>query len=166
MTNQNDRDYPIIYDVDGDVDLSLYDDWPEGSNPFPRPEAGYASSFTTINDLNEWWGEFFGSNKEAKLFTNWLINKNLVQYESSVSGFVMNYKLYADDGYWLECAESFSHECWRALMYAAVEDVIESHFETDCLGELNNDAEAAECLTKDVCEAIGSFLREDMTPTA
>ena len=147
---------PTIYAVDGNVEGDwTIDNW-------PRPEAGYASSFTTINDLNSYWRECFGSIKEAELFTNWLINKNLVQYESSVSGFVMNYKFYANDDYWLECAESFSHECWRGRMYAAVEEIIESHFETDCLGELNNDAEAAECLTKDVCEAIGSFLRTEV----
>lgn len=167
MTETNcDTDYkPTIYAVDGNVEGDwTIDNW-------PRPEAGYLSSFTTINDLNDWWGEFLRSNKEAELFTNWLINKNLVQYESSVSGFVMNYKLYADGGYWLECVESFRHECWRerkrlqslmVQLYAAVEEIIESHFETDCLGELNNDAEAAECLTKDVCEAIGSFLRTEV----
>ena len=147
-----DTDYkPTIYPVDGNVT----DDWTIDN--WPRPEAGYKSSFTTLDDLHELWGESFGSNKEAKLFTNWLINKNLVQYESSVSGFVMNYKLYTDD--WLEYAESFSHECWRERMYAAVEEVIESHFETNCLGELNNDAEAAECLTEEVCGAISHFLR-------
>ena len=134
------------------TDEQIVDDW-------PRPDAGYASSFTTRNELNSYWRECFESIKEAELFTNWLINKNLVQYESSVSGFVMNYKFYADGDYWLKCAESFSHECWEERMYAAVEEIIESHFETDCLGEMNNDAEAAECLTKDVCEAIGSFLR-------
>jgi hypothetical protein len=156
MTND---DRPTIYPVDGTVTKDwTIDDW-------PRPEAGYGSSFTTINDLNEWWGEFFGSSKEAKLFSNWLINKSLVQYESSVSGFVMNYRLYADDSYSLKCAESFSHECWRERMYAAVAEIIESHFETDCLGELNSDAEAAECLAKDVCEAISSFLREEVKET-
>ena len=109
MTETNcDTDYkPTIYAVDGNVEGDwTIDNW-------PRPEAGYASSFTTINDLNEWWGEFFGSNKEAELFTNWLINKNLVQHESSVSGFVMNYRLYdvpQNNDYWLDCIESFTME--------------------------------------------------------
>ena len=156
MTNDN---RPTIYPVDGTVTKDwTIDDW-------PRPRVGYGSSFTTIDDLNSYWSECFGSNKEAELFTNWLINKNLVQYESSVSGYVMNYKLYTNatiNDYWLKCAELFSHECWKARMYAAVAEIIKSHFETDCLGEMNNDAEAAECLTKEVCEAIGSFLREEI----
>ena len=151
---------PTIYPVDGNVT----DDWTIDN--WPRPEAGHGSSFTTLSDLHEWWGEYLWPNKEAELFTNWLINKNLVQYESSVSGFVMNYKLYdvpQTNNYWVDCIDTFSAECWKQRLYASVEQVIDDHFQdqTDCLGEMDNSAEAAECLTREVCGAISHFLKEE-----
>lgn len=108
MTNQNDRDYPIIYDVDGEVDLSLYDDWPGGNNPFPRPSVGYGATFATKEDLILWFVEWFETKEESKLFVDYLIKENLIQYESSVSGFVITYRLYDQTDYWVECIESFT----------------------------------------------------------
>ena len=108
MTNQNDREYPIIYDVDGDVDLSLYDDWPEGNNPFPRPHVGYGADFTTKEDLISWFIEWFETKEESKLFVDYLIKEHLIQYESSVSGFVITYRLYEQTDYWFKCIESFT----------------------------------------------------------
>ena len=108
MTNQKDPDYPSIYDVDGDVDLSLYDDSPGGSDPFPRPCVGYGASFATRDDLTAWFVEWFESKEETKLFVDYLISKNLIQYESSVFGFVITYKLYEQSDFWLECIEAFS----------------------------------------------------------
>ena len=102
------RDYPTVYDVDGAVDLSLYDDWPGGSNPFPRPDVGYGSSFTTEDDLTEWFNEWFGTIEETGLFINYLVDKGLVQYEQSVSGFVVTYRLYDQSDFWLECIEAFN----------------------------------------------------------
>ena len=110
MTDQNERDYPTVYEVDGDVDLSLYGDFPTDRNPFARPNVGYGSSFTSRDDLTTWFIEWFEEREETELFVNHLINKNLIQYESSVSGFVINYRLYDQSDFWLECIEAFTAE--------------------------------------------------------
>ncbi len=97
---------PTIYAVDGTVsDNWTVDNW-------PRPEAGYGSSFTTVSDLYGWW-DIFRNKKEGELFVDWLIDKDLIQYESSVSGFVMNYRLYdvpENNNYWLDCIKAFTKE--------------------------------------------------------
>lgn len=104
------RDYPTVYAVDGDVDLSLYDDYPGGSNPFPRPEVGYGSSFTTRDDLVELFNEWFETTAETGMFVSYLIDQGLIQYEQSISGFVVTYRLYDETDFWLQCMESFEDD--------------------------------------------------------
>ena len=152
------KEKPTIYAVDGTVT----GDWTVDN--WPRPEAGYGSSFATVSELREWWGESFAFGQEGELFTNWLINKNLIQYESSVSGYVMNYKLYdvpQTNNYWLDCVNTFSAECWKQRLYASVEQVIGDYFQdqTDCFSETDNNTDAAECLTREVCGLIASFIK-------
>ncbi len=92
-----------IYSVDGDVDPS---EWSSHEDPdpdaWPRPNAGYGSSFTTWDDLVAYWFAAMGDAADDQLacqLCKEFQKRELVKFEPEIQAFVCSYKLYGSELY-------------------------------------------------------------------